>query len=84
LSRKEAQVKSQGPNQTAYPLITVAERANAGQKELLSLAMLACAGTRQSGGFSQKPNACHIAFKRFAWNGGSCFVFHKNTFANSP
>lgn len=43
--REEAQIKSQGPHQEAYPLITVAERANAAQKGHLSLEMLARAGT---------------------------------------
>lgn len=45
LAREEAQIKSQGPNQKAYPLITVAERAIATQKGHLSIEMLARPGT---------------------------------------
>ena len=44
-AKEEAQIKSQGPNQSAYPMITVAERAAAAQKGTLSLAMLARSGT---------------------------------------
>ncbi|MBS1596895.1 MAG: GMC family oxidoreductase N-terminal domain-containing protein [Bacteroidetes bacterium] len=45
VERESAQIKSQGPHQKAYPLTTVAERANAAKDGNLSLDMLARPGT---------------------------------------
>ena len=44
-AKEAAQIKSQGQHQSAYPLITIAERAAAAQKGTLSLDLLARAGT---------------------------------------
>jgi hypothetical protein len=44
-AKEKAQIKSQGQHQSAYPLITIAERAAAAQKGILSLDLLARAGT---------------------------------------